>query len=174
MTKIYQNSYPAGKNAGFTLIELLVVVLIIGILSAVALPQYQKAVSKSRTTEAIVTLKSIVDAQEVYYMANGAYANDLSLLDIQVNPTGKYFQYRCSDGNSGSGIVRTCSALALVANMPLYIEFHLLNEGSENLRGKKWCVAEENNSLQVSICKSYGPLDTSMTSSTKSFYLISQ
>ena len=107
MNKIYQKTLPAGKNAGFTLIELLVVVLIIGILAAVALPQYQKAVSKSRTTEAIVTLKSIIDAEEVYYMANGAYTDDLSLLDIQVNPTGKYFHYGCSDGNSGSGIVRT-------------------------------------------------------------------
>ncbi len=170
MSKIYQKTLPVGKNAGFTLIELLVVVLIIGILSAVALPQYQKAVSKSRTTEAIVTLKSIVDAQEVYYMANGAYTDDLSLLDIQVNPTGKNFKYSCNTG--GGDVVRTCSALALVANMPLYIEFHLLNEGSENFRGKKWCVAEENNSLQVSICKSYGPLDWS--SNGRAFYKISQ
>ena len=172
MTKIYQKTHPAGKNAGFTLIELLVVVLIIGILSAVALPQYQKAVSKSRTTEAITNLKAITDAQEVYYMANGSYTDDLSLLDIQVNPTGKYFNYSCSGGGT-SDIVRTCAAHPLQDNLPLYIEFHLLNEGSENHRGKKWCVAKTSDSLQVGICKSYGPFDTSMTSSTKSFYLIS-
>ena len=171
MNKIYQKTYPAGKNAGFTLIELLVVVLIIGILAAVALPQYQKAVSKSRTTEAIVTLKSIIDAEEVYYMANGAYTDDLSLLDVQVNPTGKYFKYSCNTG--GDDVVRTCAAHPLQDNLPLYIEFHLLNEGPENYRGKKWCVAKTSDSLQVGICKSYGPLDTSMTSSTKSFYLIS-
>ena len=69
---------------GFTLIELLVVVLIIGILSSVALPQYQKAVYKARVNRVWALLKSIKDAQEVYYMANGTYTDDLSPLDIQI------------------------------------------------------------------------------------------
>ena len=84
MNKIYQKSHPAGKNAGFTLIELLVVVLIIGILAAVALPQYQKAVMKSRMSSMWPLLKGIKDAQEAHYMANSTYTDDLTQLDITV------------------------------------------------------------------------------------------
>ena len=56
---------------GFTLIELLVVVLIIGILASVALPQYQKAVEKSRQSEAWTTMKSINDAAKIFQLESG-------------------------------------------------------------------------------------------------------
>ncbi len=62
--------YSAGKQRGFTLIELLVVVLIIGILSAVALPQYQQAVEKARASEAFSNIASFRKAVEVWKLAN--------------------------------------------------------------------------------------------------------
>ena len=62
-----QNYFPKG----FTLIELLVVVLIIGILAAVAVPQYQKAVEKSRMVEAISNLEIMKKCAELYVLEKG-------------------------------------------------------------------------------------------------------
>ena len=67
---------------GFTLVELLVVVLIIGVLASVAIPQYFKAVEKSRIAEAQSTIATIKSAQERYLAGSGAYASDLNNLDI--------------------------------------------------------------------------------------------
>lgn len=72
---------------GFTLIELLVVVLIIGILASVALPQYTKAVEKSRIAEAKILLKSLSDAADLYYLANGEDTWKLEDLDIEIPGT---------------------------------------------------------------------------------------
>lgn len=65
------------KQKGFTLIELLVVVLVIGILAAVALPQYNAAVEKSRASEALTMLKNAHNAYELKILEEGEAYDDL-------------------------------------------------------------------------------------------------
>ena len=88
------------SKSGFTLIELLVVVLIIGILSAVALPQYSTAVEKSRATEALALMNAVAGAAERYYFQKDAWPTAFSQLDIEVpaisgttHHGGKNFQF---------------------------------------------------------------------------------
>ena len=77
---------------GFTLIELLIVVLIIGILAAVAVPQYQLSVEKSRANTALAVLKTIFQAQEAYYLEHGEYATSWDDLSIE-KPKKQHFSY---------------------------------------------------------------------------------
>ena len=92
-----------GRLGGFTLIELLVVVLIIGILAAMALPQYFKAVERSRMAEAVTLMDSVVKAQRRKLMQTNRYAERFEGLDVSPKGARAGRYYTKGDPQTGAG-----------------------------------------------------------------------
>ena len=67
--------------------------LIIGILAAVALPQYQKTVLKSRMMETLVLSRTLIQAQQAYHLANGVYATNLDELGVDFSAAQKKYNF---------------------------------------------------------------------------------
>ncbi len=152
-------------NGAFTLIELLVVVLIIGILAAVAVPQYKVAVQKAQLTKLIPLVDALYKAEEVYYLANGTYTANLSLLDLTLDTTDncelitqtKTGYYDCDnfrlgvwDGPDNAQVQIRKNDSALIA----YIRYFADNSSATATKGDIACFAKDTTNFQV--CKSLG------------------
>ena len=160
MDKIYQKMIPSVKNAakskigGFTLIELLVVVLIIGILSAIALPQYHKAVAKSRISEGIIQARALLEAQNRYKMQTGEpWSNDLSALDIQLSD-----KWGCGVGYCG-------------VSEP-YSGARIETDRYYSTRLTIFCVAPLDNQLANEVCRSVSNGTIDHSQGNHNYYLI--
>ena len=140
------------NNRAFTLIELLVVVLIIGILSAIALPQYQKAVIKARAVELQTLTRALATAQAAYFMANGEYSDSLGKLDLSfpfTSATELAATFNMDDGalnGEKSAIAinkRSGAAVALFASGPYAYKagFYIDTAGWGNVKaGELYCM----------------------------------
>ena len=157
------------KSKGFTLIELLVAVLIIGILAAIALPNYQRAKAKAELTQIISIVKPLAEAQERYYMANTAYYdggntlyhNDIkTVLDVDVSiPKNlecsiRDFWVRCRNGKF------------------IYIQFLQKYYGEySDLNGGIWCGVHSsvNNDRYDNVCNDMFPQAKDITTRMQSW-----
>ena len=126
---------------GFTLIELLVVVLIIGILAAIAYPNYQKAVMKARIARVLPQLKAIQEAEERYYMANGKYTTNKDELDIDWKGYFTLNNDQVTYWGAGPGIFKC---------------FSKVKEGLCGRTPGKFQCNGYGSDLYTEVCKSYG------------------
>ena len=151
---------------GFTLIELLVVVLIIGILAAIALPQYQTAVAKSRLATLMPVVKGLKDGAELYRLSNGHYPIRtwgfvLDQLDISLpgNCVISGAGATCGDQSYSLSITdsptNTYMLFAQGYDKDAQIGYLMYLDHS-NLPGKVYCLAKYTNKPANSACKSMG------------------
>ncbi len=140
------------NDKAFTLIELIAVVLIVGILAAIGLPQYQRALESSRVSEAITMIGNISTAEKLYYLQTGQFTSDFSnlMLQIPLTPpakarsasysygTGKSFDYDISDCEYGR-----CSISALRNEKDLSYEIRLSDMDGSGAGAVRSCHADD-------------------------------
>ncbi|MBR3632340.1 MAG: prepilin-type N-terminal cleavage/methylation domain-containing protein [Elusimicrobiaceae bacterium] len=141
---------------GFTLIELLVVVLIIGVLTAVALPQFQTAIDKSRYATLMPLAKSVASAQESYYMAAGNYSSDLAYLEVQLPTTPTGSRADIGDGTSVSLSERNNYDYVKISKNNLENSYIIYQDNSANFPGEIHCEAVKGSRRAERLCETLG------------------
>lgn len=103
------------KSEGFTLIELLVVIIIVGVLSAIALPSFLNQIGKARGSEAKAALGTINRSQQAYRLENNTMAGAITSLDAKLTP--KFYTYAVAlvDVNNA-----TATSTATQADLKVY------------------------------------------------------
>jgi len=107
--KLLQHLNQKKKSEGFTLIELLVVIIIIGILSAIALPSFLNQAAKARQSEARTNVGALNRAQQSYYLERQSFTTTMGDLGIGITNSDNY-NYTlaaATDLNNGVGNLAT-------------------------------------------------------------------
>lgn len=147
------------KHSGFTLIEIMVVVVIIGILAAIAVPQYTQYVQRSRLVEASSLLSGLRVQLEQFYQDNRTYDNALAGLPVAAalptGPTGagtcgvsppaanttRFFVYSCSPNNAGQGYTLFAVGVATQPTTGFRFELNQLNQRVTRTTASGWTSA---------------------------------
>lgn len=88
------------KDGGFTLIELLVVIIIIGILSAIALPSFLNQANKGKQSEAKTYVGTLVRTQQAFYLEKSQFATDLTKLSKPIAAETENYKYETGGGST--------------------------------------------------------------------------
>lgn len=89
-------------DEGFTLIELLVVIIIIGILSAIALPSFLNQANKAKQSEAKTYVGSMNRAQQAYYLENNTFSTSIGSLGLGIATQTINYTYTAINGDASS------------------------------------------------------------------------